>query len=118
MKNLKKELRALNKDLKSLAKKTEGLLKMVDKIEKPKVKAVKPKPKKKVVAKKPVVKKAAQLSAIDTVFGFIKRSKKGVTTATLMEKTGFEQKKTFNIIYKLKTQGKIKTVERGVYVKV
>jgi hypothetical protein len=34
-----------------------------------------------------------------------------------MEKTGFDQKKTYNIVYKLKKQGKIKSAGKGVYVK-
>lgn len=38
------------------------------------------------------------------------RSKKGVDAATLMKKTEFDQKKINNIIYKLKKQGKIKSV--------
>ena len=72
---------------------------------------------KKAAVKKPAAKKPAQLSAVDTAFGFIKRYKKGISTAALMEKTGFDQKKVYNIIYKLNTLGKIKSVGKGVYVK-
>jgi hypothetical protein len=72
---------------------------------------------KKAAVKKPAAKKTAQLSAVDTAFGFIKRYKKGVSTAALMEKTGFDQKKVYNIIYKLNSLGKIKSVGKGVYVK-
>ncbi len=60
--------------------------------------------------------KPAKLTAIDTVFGAIKRFKKGVDTATLKKKTGF--KGNIDIVYKLKKQGKIKSVSRGVYLKV
>ena len=64
-----------------------------------------------------MVEKKTKKTAADTVFGFIERSKKGVTTETLMKKTGFAQKKIFNIVYKLKQQGKIKSDQRGIYLK-
>jgi len=97
MKNLKKNLQSVNKELKALAKK-------VDKI---------------VVAvgKKPAAKKPAKLTAVDTVLAIIRRSRKGVDTATLKKKTGFIDYKIHNIVYKLKQQGKIKSVGRGVYLK-
>jgi len=47
----------------------------------------------------------------------IKRSKKGIATAALMEKTGYNQKKVTNIVFKLRKQGKIKNEGKGVYVK-
>jgi len=68
-------------------------------------------------AKKATAKKIGEVSATDTVLGFIKRSKKGVGTAALVEKTGFDKKQIQNIFYKLKKQGKIKSAVRGIYVK-
>jgi len=118
MKNLKKNLRNVNREINALTKKVDRMIVSVEKLEKSKPKIVKAKPAKKVAAKKPAVKKTVQLSAIDTVFGFIKRSKKGVDTATLINKTGFVQKKIFNIVYKLKKQGKIKSEKKGVYMMV
>ncbi len=122
MQNLKKNLRAVNKELKVLAKKTESMLKAVDKFEKLKAKpvkaiAVKKTPVKKAAVKKPAPKKAAPATAIDTVFTIIKRYKKGVGNAALMEKTGYNQKKISNLVYKLRKQGKIKSVGKGVYLK-
>ncbi|MEE8553402.1 MAG: hypothetical protein V3S72_08890 [Desulfobacterales bacterium] len=132
-KNLKKDLQAVNSEIKALSKKVEKVIVAVDKLEK--AKAVKAKPVRKAAAKpvrkaavkkaavkkaavkKPAAKKTAQLSAVDTAFGFIKRYKKGISTAALMEKTGFDQKKVYNIIYKLNSLGKIKSVGKGVYVK-
>ena len=66
------------------------------------------------------VKSAAKkpLTAADTVLGVIKRSKKGVDTAALMKKTGYDRKKVANIVFKLRKQGKIKSEKKGVYVKV
>ena len=67
--------------------------------------------------KKPVPQKKKPMTAADTLFGIIKRSRKGVNTAVLMEKTGYNQKKVANLIYTLKKQGKIKSKTKGVYVK-
>ena len=122
-KNLKKNLQTVNKDLKALAKKVDGIIIAIDKLEKPKatkkpkVKPVKAKTVKKTPVKKAAVKKAAPATAVDTVLAIIKRSKKGVGTAALMEKTGYNQKKIANLVFKLRKQGKIKSVGRGVYVK-
>ena len=144
-KNLKKDLQAVNREIKALSKKVEKVIVAVDKLEKAKAVKAKPvrkaavkkpaakakpvrkaavkkpvakaKPVKKTAVKKPAAKKTAQLTAVDTAFGFIKRYKKGISTAALMEKTGFDQKKVYNIIYKLNTLGKIKSVGKGVYVK-
>jgi len=82
-----------------------------------KKKAVRKAPKKRVVVKKTAPKKAAPVTAVDTVFGIIKNSKKGIGTTALMEKTGYNQKKIANLVFKLRKQGKIKSVDRGVYVK-
>ena len=133
MKNLKKNLQSVNRELKALAKKVDRLAVAAGKLEKPKVakkpkaKAVKRKPVKKTVAKKVAVKKRAvkkvaakktTKTVIDTVLSIIRRSKKGVNAAALMKKTGFSQRKIHNIVYKLKKQGKVKSVGKGVYLKV
>ncbi|MBW1695038.1 MAG: hypothetical protein JRJ41_13035 [Deltaproteobacteria bacterium] len=89
-------------------------------------KVVEKKPVKKVVAKKPekkvakAVKKTVAkkpVTAVDTVLGIINTSKKGVDTATLVKKTGYDKKKVANLVYKLKKQGKIKSVGIGLYLK-
>ena len=114
-KKLKKDLQAVNKELKALSKNTETLLKAVDKLEKPKAKSIKAKAVKKTPVKKPVPKKAA--TAADTVLAIINRYKKGVGTKSLIEKTGYNQKKISNLVFMLKKQGKIKSVAKGVYLK-
>jgi hypothetical protein len=48
----------------------------------------------------------------------INRSKKGVNTATLMKKTGFDQKKVRYILQRTYKQGKIKRADRGIYIGV
>jgi len=54
--------------------------------------------------------------ATDQVLRIINRSKKGVDTATLMKKTGFDKKKISNILQRTYKQGKIKRVAKGIYV--
>ena len=72
---------------------------------------------KKAPAKKTVTAKKKTATAADTMLAIVNRSKKGVSTATLAEKTGFDKKKIANIVFKLSKQGKIKSVSRGVYTK-
>lgn len=52
----------------------------------------------------------------ETVVGIVRRSKKGVTVATIRKKTGFGGIQIRNIIYRAKQQGKIKNKERGIYI--
>ena len=132
MKKLKKDLEAILKALNGLAQKVEKLQEQIgeetERTKKPKVKAIKKKavkkaPVKKVAAKKAAPKKAVRkkakpVTAADTVLAIIKRYKKGVGNEALMEKTGYNQKKIANLVFKLRKQGKIKSVDRGVYVKV
>jgi hypothetical protein len=46
----------------------------------------------------------------------IKRSRKGVDVATLKQKTGFDEKKIRNMIYKAHKEGKIRRAGRGIYL--
>ena len=75
------------------------------------------------MASKPAVKRsvggaAKGSTAMDAVFGIISKTKKGVDTTTIKEKTGFNDKKIWNAINRLKTQGKIKSARKGIYVKM
>ena len=120
---MKTELTAIKKDLTAISKKLENLLKAVEKSEKATVtkaskpKAVKARPAKKA-SKAPVKKKAVQITATDQVLNIINRLKKGADTATLMKKTGFDQKKVRNILNRTFKQGRIKRVDKGIYVGV
>ena len=119
----KKDLQALQKEIKALEKKIKKLITAAEKSERPKVakkttaKSAKAKTTKKAPAKKAPAKKGpAKPTATDQVLKIIKGSKKGVNTATLMTKTGFNQKKVTNILQRTYKQGKIKRVEKGIYV--
>ena len=89
-----------------------------EKSEKPKAaRKVPAKAAKRAPAKKaPAAKRAAKPTATDQVLGIVKRSKKGVNIKTLMDKTGFNNKKVTNILQRTYKQGKIKRVGKGVYV--
>ena len=61
--------------------------------------------------------RAAPATATDTVYRIISRSRNGVDTAVLKRKTGFNDKKIHNIVYKLKKKNKIRSRRKGLYVK-
>ena len=108
------DLKALNKNIQALGKTLDSLLKAVEKDEKPKAK-----PTKKIPAKKaPAKKKAAQPTATDQILKIIRGSKKGVDAPTLVKKTGFNQKKVRNILFRTYKQGKIKRIDKGIYTGV
>ena len=91
--------------------------KVVKKAPAKKAKVVKKAPAKKAPAKKAVArKKALQATATDKILIIIKRSKKGVDVPTLKKKTGFDDKKVRNIIFRASKEGKIKKSGRGIYV--
>ena len=113
------DLKALNKNIQALGKTLDSLLKAVEKDEKPKAKPTKKILAKKAPAKKaPAKKKAAQPTATDAILKIIKASKKGVDAPTLVKKTGFNQKKVRNILFRTYKQGKIKRLDKGIYTGV
>ena len=120
MKEMDVFLKTVVDGMKVMAQGIEALAEKLDTIAKSRSdetpKTVAKKAAKKAPAKKTVAKK--QATAVDTVLGIINRSKKGVDTDTLVKKTGYDKKKVANLVYKLKKQGKIKSEEKGVYLKV
>ena len=120
---LKQDLKSLQKEIKTLEKKMNKLAMTIEKREKPeaakkpKTKSIKAKPATIAAAKKaPAKMKSAKLTAADQVIRIINRSKEGVDSATLVQKTGFNSKKIQNILFRKHKQGKIKRVGQGVYV--
>ena len=112
MKGLKRDLQSVLKDLKALTKKMQKIAKKLDRFEKAKPrKALKPK------AAPKATKKAKKETPIDTVLATVRRSRKGIDSATLKKKTGFSDNNLRTIIYRLRKQGKIKSERRGFYVK-
>jgi len=139
---LKKDLHAVKRDIVALGKRLEKLIKAHEPMPKAKkvtkkkavkkTKTVKKAPAKKSVAKKapakktsakksvakkaPAKKKATQVTATDKILQIVKRSKKGVDVSTLKKKTGFDDKKVRNIVFRASKEGRIKKSGRGVYV--
>jgi ElaB/YqjD/DUF883 family membrane-anchored ribosome-binding protein len=121
---LKKDLQAVKRDIKALEKKMEKLLKAHGKPQKPKTtkkakrKTVKAKTKRAVAVKKatPRKKAAQKTTSTEQILKIIRRSRKGVNVPALKSKTGFEDKKVRNIIFRASKEGKIKKVGRGIYV--
>lgn len=123
MKQLKKDLESTAITLNALAAKIDAISKKMGGAEKaksapkPATKAVKKDVKAKPVKKSAPEKKAAPITASDTVLNIVGRYKRGIKTAAIKEKTGYNEKKVQNIVFKLRKQGKIKSVVKGVYVK-
>lgn len=136
MKEIDVILKSLSDGLKAVAKSVEAAAKQVETLSKSRTKKTKTPANKKTAVRKPVrkaapkrkaakaaPKKAAKkpaskrVTAVDTIYTMISRSRKGVAVADLKSKTGFNDKKVANIVYKLKQQGKIKSVAKGVYSK-
>ena len=108
---ISKDLQAVSKELTKLAKQAEKLAAALGKAGKPKTKA-------KAVITKKAPAKSRKKTDTDKLLAVINRSKKGVDTATLMKKTGFNQKKVRNMLNRTYKQGKITRVGKGIYVGV
>ena len=111
---LKKDLQSLQREISALGKTVEKILRAVEKSEKGKATRVS---KKRAPGKKtPAKKKIGGPTSTDQVLKIInKRTKRGVDAATIMAKTGFNQKKVSNIIHRAYKEGKIKRVGKGLY---
>lgn len=55
-------------------------------------------------------------TASDTVQDIVKRTRNGVGFADIQAKTGYDEKKLRNIIFRLNKLGRIKRISRGLYV--
>ena len=65
--------------------------------------------------KKRSAKSRVKMTATEKVVGLIKRSPSGVDVPTLKARSGFEDKKVRNIVFRLCREGTIKRIRRGVY---
>ena len=118
MKKIQTQLKTISKSLASLSKQVERITKQVDKLQ-PAKKA--PAKRKAAVRKKVAVRRKAApargTTVLDTVYGVIKRSKKGATIATLKTKTGLDSRQLSNALYKLSKKRLVHAKSRGLYVK-
>lgn len=130
MKKLQDQLKEVSAALAKLSKQVDKINTQVKKLEQGGKKTAKKAVAKKAVkkaapAKKKTVKKAApakkaaakSTTVLDSVFSVIKRSRAGVSIATIKEKTQLNPRQLSNALYKLTKRGKVTTKSRGVYVK-
>ena len=120
-----KLLKNIAADLRTISKEINAIAAQVGKVTKPQAKiAAKTKRVKKVVKtktpKKSMAKKTAPLakrssSIVDSVFEVIRNAGGGIAHVAILEKTGLGQRQVSNAVFKLKKQGKVKNVDRGVY---
>jgi predicted transcriptional regulator len=67
-------------------------------------------------AKAQIGRRKASLMAVDIVLDTIRNSKEGIGFTQIQAKTGFDEKKIRNIIFRLHKTGKIKRKSRGIYI--
>lgn len=118
MDQVTRELMAVSKSLKQLIGKTEDMIKAAAQMEKAPARGkrkAKAKPAKKAAV---TTKSTGKATAGDVILDLIKAEKDGVDTASIQKTTGFNNQKVRDNIYKLQKRGKIKRVDRGVYVAV
>jgi uncharacterized Zn finger protein len=88
----------------------------IPKIEPPSEKLKKSKSaKEKLLTSKPI--KLQEISAAYIVYEIIGKSRKGIDLKAIAEKTGFDEKKIYQIVYRLKKQGRIIDAVKGIYRK-
>lgn len=118
-KQLRSDFKAISMNLKALTQRTEKMVKALDKLEKGRLKTGKriKTVKKKAARKRVATKKAKGRSATEMVLKIIGRSRKGVDTAKLQMKTGYNTRKIWDIVHRAYKEGKIKKAGRGTYVK-
>lgn len=123
MKKMKVQLKSISKSLASLSKQVDSLTKQVDKLQPAtkKTAAKKTAAKRKTVARKTAAKRRAPakkgMTVLDSVHNVIKRSRSGVSIATLKAKTKLDSRQLSNALYKLSKKGLVTAKARGVYVK-
>ena len=103
---IKKELVKISKDLEKMSRRIQ---KLTSSLAKGKNRAPK------TTLPKSAAPNKGKKSGTQIVLGMIKKSQKGIDAGTLIKKTGFEDKKIRNILFKALTDGKIERVGRGVY---
>jgi len=67
-------------------------------------------------SKAPIGRRKASLMAVDIVLDTIRNSEDGLGFKQIQTKTGFDEKKIRNIIFRLNKTGKIKRKSRGIYI--
>lgn len=105
MKQVRKDLQTITKQLDKLRKKTEKMTERVKELGK-----------QKPTRRAPSKRNVATPTVMDQLIRVMKRHRKGVDVATLMNETGFGETKVRNTLNRAYKQGKISRLQRGIYV--
>ena len=118
LKNIAADLKSISKEINAIAtqvgKVTKQQARVTAKTKRVK-KAVKAKTPQKSATKKTAPSAKESSSIVDSVLKVIRSAGNGISHAAILEKTGFGQRQVSNAIFKLKKQGKVRNVGRGVY---
>ena len=112
------ELQTVDKSLQQLAASVGNILAAIEKMsgeESPRSKAKRSPVRKKVVVKNGVVEMIKRIPSTKIVNDMLRKSDRGMDIAALMQATGYDQRKVYNITFRLKKEGKIENAGRGVY---
>jgi hypothetical protein len=120
MKGTKNELRKVIRGLEALIRKAEKIEKGLSEEGRVVVRrrVGRPKAQKKAAPRRIALQAGKGRTATGMVFGIIKKNKRGATTTQIRNGTGFDEKKIWNVINRLKSQRKIKSARRGIYVAI
>lgn len=111
--NVEAMISFVSNTMKTLSHESKNLVEKVKKRERAlAAKEVEKKARERKIAKR----KAVVVKEAETIFKIIKRYKKGVDISKLRNRTDFDAKKLESIVFKLRKQGKIKSLRRGFYV--
>lgn len=120
-----KLLKNIADDLKNISKEINAIATQVGKVTKPQTKSiaepkrvkkgVKAKARKKSTPKKTPPSAKGSSSIVDSVLEVIRNADGGIAHVAILEKTGLGHRQVSNAVFKLKNQGRVKTVGRGVY---
>ncbi len=121
LKNIADDLKTISKEINAIAIQVGKTTKVQTKITaktKPVNKGDKSKAPKKPAPEKTSPSAKESTSIVDSVLGVITNADGSIAHAAILEKTGLGQRQVSNAIFKLKKQGRIKNVDRGVYALV
>ena len=118
LQKIRNELQTVDKSLQQLAASVGNILAAIEKMngeESPRPKAKRSPVRKKVVVKNGVVEMIKRIPSTKIVYDMLRKSDRGMDIAALMQATGYDRRKVYNVAFRLKKEGKIENAGRGVY---
>jgi uncharacterized protein (UPF0128 family) len=118
LQQVRDELRSITKNLAQITSSIGVIVAALEKIngeKSPQLKSKRAPVRKKLVVKDGVVETIKRVPATKIVFDVLSKSDQGMDTNALMTATGYDQRKVYNVVFRLKKEGKIESVARGIY---